>query len=240
MIDEIKTTWLETTGGQRAFYAFPAIRGKYPVIVVLFEAFGLNHHFQEVAARLAREGYCAVVPDLFAGKVFSYSDLSGAMEAVKSLDENIAMQQITDAIDALRVHEEADTLRCGVIGFCMGGRISFLAACKMGSKLKAAVAFYGGSIAPAGPDRLGRASILTDENLTGLSAPLFLAYGSEDTHIPPEEHARIVAALGRHKKRYTMALFNGPHAFASEGRDSFRPDAATQAWKMAFDHFAML
>jgi carboxymethylenebutenolidase len=240
MINEIKTSWLTLPGGQRAFYAFPAASGKYPVIVVLFEAFGLNAHFQELAARLARQGYCAVVPDLFMGKVFNYTELSGAMEAVKSLDENAAMQQITQTIDALRARGEADILRCGIIGFCMGGRLSFLAACKLGSKLKAAVAFYGGSIAPTGPDRLGRASVLTEENLTGLSAPLFLAYGSEDHHIPPEEHARIVAALGRHKKRYTIALFNGPHAFASEGRDSFRPDAAQQAWKMAYDHFAIL
>jgi len=237
---DINTRWLETAPGRRAFYACPARPGKHPVVVVFFEVFGLNEHFQHVAGQIAQNGYCAVVPDLFDGKVFSYSDIQAAMNVAKDLQSDAIMEHITQNIDRLNDQPEADTQRCGTIGFCMGGRISFMVACRLGSRIKAAVSFYGGSIAPAAPDRLGRTSLLTEENLTNLSAPLFLAYGNEDTHIPPDEHARIVEALGRHKKRYTLALFDGPHAFASDRRESYRPAAAAQAWKMAYEHLAVL
>ncbi len=240
MTRDISTSWHETAPGRRAFYARPTKSGKHPLIVVFFEVFGLNEHFQHVASQIAENGYCAVVPDLFDGKVFSYSDIQAAMNIAKDLKSDTIMEHITQSIDRLNDQPEVDTRRCGLIGFCMGGRISFMAACKLGSRIKAAVSFYGGSIAPTVPDRMGRTSLLTEENLSNLSAPLFLAYGSQDTHIPPEEHARIVEALGRHKKRYTLALFDGPHAFASDRRESYRPAAAAQAWKMAYEHFSAL
>lgn len=240
MTMNISTRWLETAPGRRAFYAQPAAAGKYPLVVVIFEVFGLNEHFQRVAADIARNGYCAVVPDLFDGKVFDYNDIQAAMNTAKELTSTTIMNHITQSIDRLHDHPEVDTGRCGIIGFCMGGRISFMAACELGSRIKAAISFYGGSIAPAAPDRMGRTSLLTEENLNNLSAPLFLAYGSEDTHIPPEEHARIVEALGKYKKRYTLALFEGPHAFANDRRESYRPAAAAQAWNMAYEHLAIL
>lgn len=240
MTNDVNTTWLETAPGRRAFYARPAAAGKHPLIVVLFEVFGLNEHFQDVATQIARNGYCAVVPDFFDGKVFGYADIQGAMSTARDLNSTTVLEHITQSIDALNNNTDVATDRCGIIGFCMGGRLSFLAACKLGSRIKAAVAFYGGSIAPVAPDRMGRTSLLTEENLSNLSAPLFLAYGSEDTHIPPDEHARIVEALSRHKKRYTLALFDGPHAFASDRRESYRADAARQAWKMAYEHFGVL
>ncbi len=240
MANAIHTTWIQTAPGRRAFYAHGVGAVKRPLIVVVFEVFGLNEHFQSVATQLAQNGYCAVVPDLFDGKVFSYTDIQGAMDTAKNLDADVIIEHITQNIDHLTNQPEVDTSRCGIIGFCMGGRISFMAACKLGTRIKSAVCFYGGSIAPVAPDRMGRTSLLTEENLSNLTAPLFLAYGSQDTHIPPEEHARIVEALGRHKKRYTLALFDGPHAFASDRRESYRAEAAKQAWKMAYEHFGML
>lgn len=101
MAKEIHTTWIQTAPGRRAFYAHPVGAAKRSLIVVVFEVFGLNEHFQSVAMQLAQNGYCAVVPDLFDGKVFSYTDIQGAMDTANNLDSGVIIEHITQSIDHL-------------------------------------------------------------------------------------------------------------------------------------------
>jgi carboxymethylenebutenolidase len=230
--------WLELSTGKKAFYASPAQAGKFPVVVILYEVFGLNEHFQQVAQKVAAAGFAAIVPDFMAGKIFSYTDVKSAMEVIKNLRDDELLADIGASLDAASKLPEADVARAGILGFCLGGRASFLAACKLADIVKAAVAFYGGGISPSGPDRFGREPPLTAQNVENISAPLLLLYGNLDTHIPPEEHARIVEALGKAKKQFTLATFPAQHGFASDRREMFHEPSAKEAWELTFAHFA--
>jgi carboxymethylenebutenolidase len=126
----------------------------------------------------------------------------------------------------------------GIMGFCMGGRLAFLAGCHLGSRLQAVVSFYGGGIAPEGPDRFGRTPPIVSAGT--LQAPVFLGYGADDGGIPPSEHARIVSALSAAKKRYTLAVYPGAgHAFLCEERANHAPVAAEIAWDESLGFLAL-
>ncbi|HTV47365.1 MAG TPA: dienelactone hydrolase family protein [Phycisphaerae bacterium] len=233
----VQSSWIDLSTGKKAYYSRPEKPGNYPVVVIIYEVFGLNEHFQEVARKVAAAGFAAIVPDFMAGKIFSYSDVKSAMEVVKNITDDMLLADISASLDAAAGHPEAHASRAGILGFCLGGRAAFLAACKLSDKLKAAVCFYGGGISPSGPDRFGRQPPLTDANVAGITAPLLFIYGNLDTHIPPDEHARIVEALGKAKKQFTLATFPAGHGFASDRREMFHAPSAEAAWQMTFAHF---
>ncbi|MFA7496193.1 MAG: dienelactone hydrolase family protein [Acidithiobacillus sp.] len=235
-MSEIHSEWLQLQQGPRAWYARPQGTGPYPAIVVFIEAFGVNAHFQDVAERLAKAGYCAIVPDFYHGKIYDYSDFENAIGHLKTLNDNQVMQETALAIAALKERPEVRKNAIGALGFCMGGRFAFMANGVHADQLRATVAFYGGGIAPE-KDGLGRKPLL--HLAEKMQAPLLLLYGAEDHSIAPDEHGRIAAALSAAKKRYTLTLFPGaPHGFFADPRDSFRPEAAAEGWRMTLEHFA--
>ena len=100
--------------------------------------------------------------------------------------------------------------------------------------------FYGGSIAPDGPDRFGRTPPIGEADK--MQAPILLGYGAEDQGIPPSEHARIAQTLSAAKKRYTLAVYPGAaHGFLCEERTSYAPKVAERAWLeiIAFLHTSL-
>ncbi|WP_298167820.1 dienelactone hydrolase family protein [Acidithiobacillus sp.] len=235
-MSQITSEWIQLDNGPRAWYARPAGAGPHPAIVVFIEAFGVNAHFQDVAERLAKAGYCAIVPDLYHGKIYEYSDFNGAIGHLRTLHDDLAMQEAGLAIAALQQRAEVRKNAIGVLGFCMGGRFAFMANAVHADKLSASVAFYGAGIAPD-QDPAGRKPLL--HLVDQMRAPLLLLYGAEDQSITPEEHGRIATALSTAQKRYTLTLFPGaPHGFFADPRDSFRPEAAKEGWRLALDHFA--
>ncbi|MBU2759137.1 dienelactone hydrolase family protein [Acidithiobacillus sulfurivorans] len=235
-MSEIHSEWLQLENGPRAWYARPGIDGPYPGVVIFIEAFGINSHFQEVAERFAKAGYCAIVPDLYHGKTYEYADFENAIGHLKTLKDDLAMQEAGLAIAELQKRPEVMKHAIGAVGFCMGGRFAFMANAVHADKLSASVAFYGGGIAPD-KDPAGRQPLL--HLVDQMRAPLLLLYGAEDHSITPEEHGRIAAALSTAKKRYTLTLFPGaPHGFFADPRDSYRPEAAAEGWRLTLDHFS--
>ena len=139
------------------------------------------------------------------------------------------------AIQALQQRAEVRKDAIGALGFCMGGRYAFMANAIHADQLRATVAFYGGGIAPD-RDSVGRKPVL--HLVDQMRAPLLLLYGAEDQSITPEEHGRIATALSTARKRYTLTVFPGaPHGFFADPRDSFRPEAAQEGWRLTLDHF---
>ncbi len=235
-MSQITSEWIMLDNGPRAWYARPTSAGPHPAVVVFIETFGVNKHFQDVAERLARAGYCAMVPDLFHGKTYDYSNFTEAIGHLKTLNDTLAMQEAGLAIDALQQRAEVRKNAIGALGFCMGGRFAFMANAVHADRLQATVAFYGGGIAPES-DPAGRAPLLHLAKQMG--APLLLLYGAEDPSITPEEHGRIATALSAAHKRYTLTVFpDAPHGFFADPRDSFRPEAARVGWRLTLDHFA--
>ncbi|WP_414039735.1 dienelactone hydrolase family protein [Acidithiobacillus sp. M4-SHS-6] len=235
-MSEMHSEWLQLEQGLRAWYARPGSAGPHPGVVIFIEAFGVNSHFQDVAERFAKAGYCAIVPDIYHGKVYAYSDFEHAIGHLKTLKDDMVMQEAGQAIAELQKRSEVHSDAIGAIGFCMGGRFAFMANAVHADKLGAAVAFYGAGIAPD-QDSVGRRPLL--DLVDRMRAPLLLLYGADDTSITPEEHGRIATALSTAKKRYTLTLFPGaPHGFFADPRDSYRPEAAAEGWRLTLDHFS--
>jgi carboxymethylenebutenolidase len=228
---------IQISKGLPGYYVTPAGTGKFPAVIVLMEAFGLNQWCRSICDRLAQSGFAAVAPDFYRGTSYEYTDVAGAIGKLKSLKDDAIMSDIGKSIDFLAGKTEINANGIGVIGFCMGGRYAFLANSVYSNKLKAAVAFYGGGIDAAPGNPLGQKSLLN--RVTTMQSPIMLMYGSEDQLISADEHGRITTALSKAKKRYILNLFpNAGHGFLCDKRDSYAPAAAAEAWMMTTGFFS--
>ena len=233
-----KTGNIRISDSLQAYVAQPARSGTYPGIVVLMEAYGITGHIRGVCERFAKLGFVAVAPDIFHGEVYSYADVDKVMAKIPGIKDGRVMDEIGATLDWLEAQDNVRKGYNGIIGFCMGGRLSFLAACRHAERLKAAVCFYGSGIAPEGAtDRFGRTPPIGEAEK--IRAPLFLGYGADDQGITAAEHARIVQTLSATKKRYTLAVYPGAgHAFLCEERANYAPRAADLAWYECTDFLA--
>lgn len=207
-----------------AYVARPAEEGKCSGMLVLQEAFGVNAHIRDVTERFAREGYVAIAPELFhrSGPGFesTYDDFAACMPHMQALTAQGQAADMRAAYDWLRAQPQVSAERIASVGFCMGGRSSFLACATL--PLQASISFYGGGIAQGLLDRA-----------SDLQAPILLFWGGKDTHILPE-HARAVEdALTKAGKAYVnVTLSFADHGFFCDARASYNPSAAGLAWKL--------
>ncbi|MGH7785809.1 MAG: dienelactone hydrolase family protein [Candidatus Binatia bacterium] len=216
-------------GDMGAFLARPSGAGKHPAVIVIMEAFGLNDHIKEVAKRLAAEGYVALAPDVYyrqPNAVVGYDQLPEAIRLMTSLQDDKIVADMAATMSYLQSQEFVRGDRIGITGFCMGGRISFLTACK-NADIKASAPFYGGGIG----------GLL--DHAPKITCPMLLFFGDQDPFIPNDEVANIQATLAKLHKQAEVKVYPGaPHGFFCNERDSYRPDAATDAWERLKTFFA--
>ena len=211
-----------------AYVARPEQGGPHPGLLVLQEAFGVNHHIRDVSERFAAEGYVAIAPQLFhrtapAGFEGSYTDFPAVMPHFQAVTTETAEADVRSAYKWLRsnAHVKADEISS--VGFCMGGRASFIANSSV--RLRAAVSFYGGGIAPGLLDRAAK-----------LEAPSLFIWGGLDKHITPEHRRAATEALSGQKKIYVNAEFSrADHGFFCDERASYEPHSARQAWALTLE-----
>ncbi|HLW74209.1 MAG TPA: dienelactone hydrolase family protein [Gammaproteobacteria bacterium] len=233
-----QATNVEIRKDLQGFVTKPKSKGASPGVIVIMEAYGLTGHVQGACRRLADAGYTALAPDFFHGEVIPYTDAPAAMAKVATLKDTVMLDEISAGLDWLDA-ESGKPGKNGIIGFCMGGRLAFLANCRFPARLQAAVGFYGGAIAPesTGPDKFGRTPPIGEAG--SMQAPIYLGYGADDQGIPPAEHARVAGLLSAAKKRYTLAVYPGAaHAFLCEERANYAPTAAALAWRDIIDFLA--
>ncbi len=209
-------------GGMPAYVARPAGAGPSPAVLVIQEAFGLNDHITDVARRVAGEGYVALAPDLFhrggKGRTAGYDQLPKALELMGSLTDDGVVADVSSAIAWLDKQPSVRAGRIGIMGFCMGGRVSFLSAAALPDKITAAAPFYGGGIP-------------IDRTAT-LRAPVLAFFGDADPFIPLDQVEKLRAEAKRLGKNVEIVVYPGaPHGFFCNERDSYRPDAARDAWE---------
>jgi len=226
-------------GNMPAYLARPADAGKHPAVVVVQEAFGLNKHIKDVTERIAREGYVALAPDLYYREnsaVVGYDNLQEAIRLMMGLWDDKIVADMAGVINHVKAQSFVRADRIGVTGFCMGGRVTFLTACR-NADVKAAVPFYGGGIGNVQPsERTPRAPL---EYADGLRCPLLLFFGEIDPFIPLDEVEKIKQRLAELKKTAETVVYPGaPHGFFCDERDSYRPDAAKDAWSRLTKFFA--
>jgi len=230
------TLHLSTADGQMpAHQAQPATGGPYPALIVVMEAFGLNSHIKDVAERWAREGYVVVAPDLYyreGSPTVVYSDISKAIGYMQKLQDPKMLADLGAVITHLKGLKEVRADRIGVTGFCMGGRLTFLAACQLPTDVKAAIAFYGGGIAADHPS--------APINVAGrLQCPILCFFGDQDQLIPMDQVKKVEETLKRLGKKFEVKVYTGAgHGFFCNERGSYHPDAAKDSWEKAKVWFA--
>jgi carboxymethylenebutenolidase len=222
-------------GRMSASLARPLADGTYPGVVVVQEAFGLNAHIKDVAARLAREGYVTLAPDLYyrePNAVVGYDNLPEAIRLMMALSDDNIVKDMGAAIAYLQQQPAVRAERIGVTGFCMGGRVAFLTAC-LNPAVKAAVPFYGGGIGSARPP--GKAPL---DHAETLSCPVLLFYGEKDAFISLDEVERIKARLAELKRKAEVVVYPGAdHGFFCNERASYHAASAKDAWSRLLAFF---
>ena len=227
MASTTETIRIETPGGMMpAQLARPEGSGPLPAVLVIQEAFGLNEHIEDVARRIAAAGYVTLAPDLFhrggAHRTASYADLPAAIALMNELKDDEVVADLDAALAWLRARDDVRGDRIGITGFCMGGRISYLLACARPDAIAAAAPFYGGGI-PV-------------ERTPALRCPVLAFFGGDDPFIPPEQVAWLEAAAREHDKAVEIVVYPGaPHGFFCNERESYRADAAADAWQRLMD-----
>ncbi|GLH68869.1 carboxymethylenebutenolidase [Geothrix rubra] len=204
-------------GSEMALFAARPERAGAPGLLVFQEAFGVNRHIQALCEAFAREGWLAAAPELYhrtaPGFEARYDDIASARPH---------MQAMTDG--GIRADQQAasDWLRgqgcpaVGAIGYCMGGRMAFLANANL--PLAASVSYYGGGIQLLG----GR--------VPELHGPMLFHWAGRDAHVTPD-HARTVEDLLRAEGRpFTSVTFSeADHGFNCDERASHHPESARHA-----------
>jgi carboxymethylenebutenolidase len=209
----------------QAFVARPEEKGSFPGMLVFQEAFGVNAHIRDVTQRIAREGYVAIAPELFhrsaaPGLEVRYDDFPSAMPHMKALTEQGLSDDVRATYEWLRDSTHVVPDRIGSIGFCMGGRVSFLANATI--ELRAAISFYGGGIAPA---------LLP--HAANLHAPMLFFWGGLDKHIPQDQIRSAIDAVKAAGKPYiNVEISDADHGFFCDARPSYNPVAAKEAWSL--------
>ncbi|HTY58377.1 MAG TPA: dienelactone hydrolase family protein [Bacteroidota bacterium] len=212
-----------------AYAARPAGEGPHPGLLVFQEAFGVNAHIRDVTERFAREGYTAIAPELFhrTGPGFegAYDDFESTRVHTGALDNADLEADIRAAYDWLRNDTATDGKRILSVGFCMGGRVSFLANSLL--PLAASASFYGARIAPANLDRVAL-----------VHAPMLFFWGGLDRHITPDVVAAVTGAFRSAGKPFISVEFSdADHGFFCNARGSYNAQAAAEAWSLLVTFF---
>ena len=209
--------------------------GPYPALVVVMEAFGLNAHIENITNRFAAEGFVAIAPNLYfrqPNNVVQYNDLPGAFRLMGSLNDDQVVADMTAAINHLKSVKEAKA-PVGTVGFCMGGRVSFLTACR-NPEVKATAPFYGGGMVSSRQPG-AKAPI---EFVQGLNAPVLAFFGGKDAFIPIAEVDKFRDALREAGKPAEIVLYaDADHGFMCDDRPSYHPTHAKEAWSKAIAFF---
>jgi carboxymethylenebutenolidase len=202
---------------------------------VLQEAFGVNPHIEDVTRRLAGAGYHAVAPHLFhrtGSPAIAYDDVSSVMPHIEALTNEGLIADVETTIAYLqKAGWEADQI--AVVGFCMGGRSSFLVAGTLA--LGAAVGFYGAGIVTARRANVGSLLGLVPE----MSTPWLGLFGDADRSIPIEDVERLRAELGARAPVDTAVAryAEADHGFHCDARSSYSAEAAGDAWRRTLEWF---
>jgi carboxymethylenebutenolidase len=211
-----------------AYVARPAAPGRHPGLIVFQEAFGVNSHIRNVTERFAARGYAAIAPELFhrtapAGFEGDYKDFPSLMPHYQAVTNEAAQADIRAVYDWLSSSPNLEADQISSVGFCLGGKISFLANSVV--PLRSAVSFYGGGIAQTLLDRASK-----------LHGPTLLIWGGLDKHITAEHRKAVTDALNSENKTYVNVEFSkANHAFFCDERDAYEPRAARQAWALTLE-----
>jgi carboxymethylenebutenolidase len=211
-----------------AYRAMPDKGGPFPTVLVVQEVFGVHEHIKDVCRRLAKIGYFAIAPELYArqGDASKYTDIP---KLISEIVVKVPTEQVMSDLDATVAYAKssgkADTAKLAVTGFCWGGFATWMYAAH-NPGLKAAVAWYGS-------DR--KISELQPKNPVDIAGevkcPVLAFYGGQDQSIPKETIEKRQEACKAAGKTCEFKIYpDAPHGFNADYRPSYRADDAKDAW----------
>jgi len=190
-------------------------------LVVVQEIFGVNSHIKSVCDGFAADGYVALAPAIFDRVERDFAigykpeDIERGRGVRGKLSVEDAVKDVRAAVKALA----AERLKVGVVGYCFGGTVAWLAATRIAG-IACAVGYYGGGIADAAAETP--------------RCPVLLHWGETDQSIPPEHHARVRAA----HPDLPMHIYPAGHGFNCDQRGSYHEPSAKLARQRTLDFFA--
>ena len=226
---EIVTLDVKDAPEMNAYVATPWGNGPFPAVMLFQEAYGVNNHIRNVAKRIAAEGYRVIAPELFhrtapAGFEAPYGNFDAVMPHFQAMTTENIVNDVTATYQWLTTQGRVLKNRIGAIGFCLGGRVSFIANTAV--PLAAAISFYGGGMHE-----------VADRAAT-LHGPQLLFWGGKDQHIKPENVQTVTDALKAAGKDYVNVVFSyADHAFFCDERPSYHAQATLEAWGMTKSFF---
>lgn len=231
-----ETVTLDTGGGEmNAYIAYPQAKGKSPALIVLQEAFGVNHHIKNVCQRLAKEGYVAIAPELYhragTGIDIKYDEIAKARPIMAETTNDMLAADIFVTLKYLKSLDSVQPTHIATIGFCMGGFASLLAACRL--PLAAAISFYGAGVTRK-REGIGFSPLLSE--LKNISCPVLLVFGEKDHTITPDDIEVIEEELQNSQKKFAVQIYpKAEHGFMCDERSAYNAEAAHKAWKSSLD-----
>ncbi|HVD02432.1 MAG TPA: dienelactone hydrolase family protein [Candidatus Dormibacteraeota bacterium] len=220
-----------------AYLARPLGAGPFPGVLVIHHMPGWDTASKEITRRFATLGYAAVCPHLHyrEGPGASPDDAAAAARARGGVPDERFLGDAAGAISFLLAQPWSNG-RIGSIGYCSGGRQSFLAACEL--EVDAAVDCYGAFIIEPVPEGLPLTAKPVIDRASGLRCPLLGLFGAEDSHPSPAEVKQIEEVLKQHGKTYEFHTYVGAgHGFFAVDRPAYRVEAANQGWQRIEEWF---
>ncbi|MBI4853108.1 MAG: dienelactone hydrolase family protein [Acidobacteria bacterium] len=188
-------------------------------VLVAMHGPGIDDFIIDICERLASNGFVAIAPD------FYHRQSQPLIEAWTKIKDTQALEDMAKAIDELKNFPSVDKRRLAMIGFCMGGRLTFLHAAN-NSELRAAVVFHGGNIMVSGD------TLSPFEQAKNIVAPILGIFGAQDDNPSPSDVEKIAAKLTLLGKIHNFNIYQGAgHAFLNFTRlSAFCPLQAKEAW----------
>lgn len=217
-----------------AYFARPLGKAPTPGVVVIHHMPGWDEATKEITRKFAHHGYTAICPNLhYREGPGAPDDVSAKVRAEGGVPDARCIGDVEGAIGYLRALPYANG-KIGVIGFCSGGRQTYLVACSIPT-IDAAVDCWGGRVIAAPVDLTPRQPVAPIDLTENLACPLLGLFGAEDTSPSPDQVAKTEEVLKRYGKTYEFHMYeNAGHGFFAVDRPSYRPAAATDGWKKVF------
>jgi carboxymethylenebutenolidase len=211
-----------------AYRAMPAKGATFPVVLVVQEIFGVHEHIKDLCRRLAKSGYFAVAPELYArqGDVSKLENINDIIKIVSKVPDAQVMSDLDATVKYAAGTKHGDTKRLGITGFCWGGRIVWMYAAH-NPNLKAGVAWYGRVI--------GQTNEMTPKNpidvAAEIKAPVLGLYGGKDQGISQESLDKMREALKAAGSKSEIVVYpDAGHGFNADYRPSYNEAAAKDGW----------
>ncbi|MGO9406137.1 MAG: dienelactone hydrolase family protein [Acidimicrobiales bacterium] len=241
MTDSLRAETVRFTGHGgdeiEAYLAQPLDEGRFGSVVVIHHMPGYDEGMKEITRKFAAHGYLAVCPNLYSREApgASPDDAAAVVRALGGVPDDRLVGDVQGAARLLKSLGSSNG-RVATIGYCSGGRQSFLAACSL--PLDGAVDCYGAFVVGTPPEgmplKVGPIVHLTKD----LSCPLLGLFGADDQSPSPQHVAELEEALKQAGKAYEFHSYEGAgHAFFSADRPSYRPEAAKDGWQRIWEFF---